>query len=261
MGSNTNCSVAGNCPALDPYFRGLRCQGPAECANGQCVAGFCRCTTDAHCGGTDFVCADPLPNTPTGGRVCRARHPRSGWGGVRVYRDALDNWVNSRLVWNQHAYFVTNVLDDGTIPPDGEWATNWITAGLNNFRQNIQGSLEPTQVADLTVDLLPPTNCDAQGTLDLQALVCNRGAAPTAGPITVAFYDGDPTLGRFIGLPTTQTAPAPGTCELVTVPWTVTPPAALHDVYVVADHAAAFRECWEGNNVALAEDVSCVNLP
>jgi hypothetical protein len=261
MGSNTNCSVAGNCPALDPYFRGLRCQGPAECANGQCVAGFCRCTADAQCGGTDFVCADPLPNTPAGGRVCRARHPRTGWGGVRVYRDALDNWVNSRMVWNQHAYFVTNVLDDGTIPPDGEWATNWTTPGLNNFRQNIQGSLEPTRVPDLTVDLLPPGNCDAHGALVLQALVCNRGAAPTAGPVTVAFYDGDPTLGRFIGLPSTQTAPAPGTCERVTVPWTVTPPTAPHDVYVVADHAATFRECWEGNNVALAEDVSCVNLP
>ncbi len=33
--------------------------------------------------------------------------------GIRVFGDAEDNWVNTRRIWNQHAYSVTNVMEDG----------------------------------------------------------------------------------------------------------------------------------------------------
>jgi PKD repeat protein len=36
--------------------------------------------------------------------------------GILVFCDANDTWVNTRKIWNQHAYNVTNVNDDGTIP-------------------------------------------------------------------------------------------------------------------------------------------------
>jgi len=53
---------------------------------------------------------------------------------VRVYRDARDRWVPARRIWNQHAYHVTNVREDGTIPahPAPHWEQ------LNTFRTQAQ---------------------------------------------------------------------------------------------------------------------------
>lgn len=52
--------------------------------------------------------------------------------GVYVWSDP--NWVDTRDVWNEYTYHITNVLQDGTIPSDE--AANWLTPGLNNFRLN-----------------------------------------------------------------------------------------------------------------------------
>jgi hypothetical protein len=62
-----------------------------------------------------------------------------GYGGtpsptVQVLRDVDDRWVPARRIWNQHAYHVTNVLEDGRIPqfesPHYE--------SFNTFRVNTQ---------------------------------------------------------------------------------------------------------------------------
>lgn len=53
--------------------------------------------------------------------------PRTG---LAVFGDLDDSWQPGRRIWNQHAYFLTNVNDDGTIPRTA--ATNWAT--YNNFR-------------------------------------------------------------------------------------------------------------------------------
>jgi hypothetical protein len=55
--------------------------------------------------------------------------------GVRVFGPAQGSWLGARSIWNEHAYHVTNVGDDGTIP-QGE-APNWLDPALNNFRQNL----------------------------------------------------------------------------------------------------------------------------
>ena len=52
--------------------------------------------------------------------------------GIQVYGDLNDTWVNTRKIWNQHAYHITNVNDDGTIPQF--MAKNW--ERYNSFRQN-----------------------------------------------------------------------------------------------------------------------------
>jgi hypothetical protein len=49
---------------------------------------------------------------------------------VTVLRDAGDRWVNARRIWNQHAYHVTNVLENGTIP--AVQPQHWRT--FNSFR-------------------------------------------------------------------------------------------------------------------------------
>jgi RHS repeat-associated protein len=56
------------------------------------------------------------------------------YAGVHVFEDIADLWVPTRRIWNQHAYSVTNVREDATIPLVER--PNWLTPGLNNFKQN-----------------------------------------------------------------------------------------------------------------------------
>lgn len=52
--------------------------------------------------------------------------------GVSVRGDPT--WVDTRDVWNEHAYPITSVGQDGSIPVDEP--VNWLTAELDNFRLN-----------------------------------------------------------------------------------------------------------------------------
>ena len=53
-----------------------------------------------------------------------------GWGGITVIGDADSSWAPARPVWNQHAYHITNVNNDGSVPlqQDENWQ-RW-----NSFR-------------------------------------------------------------------------------------------------------------------------------
>ena len=53
-----------------------------------------------------------------------------GWNGITVIGDADGSWAPARPVWNQYAYHITNVNNDGTIP--AIQVDNWLT--WNNFR-------------------------------------------------------------------------------------------------------------------------------
>ncbi|WP_434415503.1 FG-GAP repeat domain-containing protein [Nannocystis pusilla] len=53
---------------------------------------------------------------------------------VQVVRDVEDRWIQARRIWNQHAYHVTNVREDGTIPQ--HQIPSW--QALNTFRTNAQ---------------------------------------------------------------------------------------------------------------------------
>jgi hypothetical protein len=53
---------------------------------------------------------------------------------VQVIRDASDRWVQSRRIWNQHAYHVTNVREDGTVPQFEK--PSW--EEFNTYRTNSQ---------------------------------------------------------------------------------------------------------------------------
>ncbi|MFV8754898.1 FG-GAP repeat domain-containing protein [Nannocystaceae bacterium ST9] len=53
---------------------------------------------------------------------------------LQVIRDVEDRWIQARRIWNQHAYYVTNVREDSTIPT--EPINNWET--LNTYRTNAQ---------------------------------------------------------------------------------------------------------------------------
>ena len=100
--------------------------------------------------------------------------------GIVVLRDAMDRWAASRPIWNQHAYTVSNVGDDGSIPRTSAWMANHTDTTLNNFRMNAQGTLERRGAADLTVAIARAADlCDiTTGDVTLAARVCNRGTNP-----------------------------------------------------------------------------------
>jgi hypothetical protein len=183
--------------------------------------------------------------------------------GVRVFGDAADNWVNTRRIWNQHAYHVTNVEENGAIPVTAE--RNWLVAGLNNFRQNVQPQ-GVFNAPDLTARGLgfAAAGCPAAGIV-LYAEVNNRGHQMVPPGVPVSFYLGDPRAnGRLIGVAETRHPLTPGQGEVVAVLWEDPPLNTPLDIYVVADDDGGgpvpngvHSECREANNTGLLPDVVC----
>jgi hypothetical protein len=198
VGSNTNCNVS--CPLLDPIFDGIACDDDSDCPSATTCGreaptdtlGRCRCTQDTDCGGENFVCRDPIAGPSAAGQVCRAEHPAGAANtGMRVLSDNLDRWVNTRRIWNQHAYSVTNVNEDGTIPRTSQWLRNWDDPKLNTFRANAPGDglgngLVPTP--DLTVHGAT-VECSG-GDVTVTTNVCNRGTEPVGVGVPITIYQG-----------------------------------------------------------------------
>ena len=164
-------------------------------------------------------------------------------------------WVATRPVWNQHAYAVTNVNDDGTIPRNSEWARNWRSEGLNNFRQNSPGEgAGAGLMPDLTMRNASFT-C-VGGAVDINVEACNRGTEPVADGVAVNIYDGS----TLVCTTTTNGVLRPGFCELVTCTWD-NPPTTPVDLTAVVDNDATSKgdhvECIETNNVITVSQVFC----
>lgn len=195
VGSNSHAKA---CDLIDPIHPGTRCEDHAGCPSGSCVEGFCRCTSNEQCP-SNTHCVAPLAGTPGAGNVCRAYHPPDEiHPGLRVLRDHLDRWASSRSVWNQHAYSVTNINDDGSVPRTSEWASNMLDPELNNFRQNVQGDVGSEAFPDITgrADNLACIQHD--GAAYLRATVCNRGNRAVGAALPATFYAGDPADGHVL---------------------------------------------------------------
>ena len=118
-----------------------------------------------------------------------------------VYGDANDQWVQSRGVWNQHSYHITNVNDDGTIPVNE--VPSWTS--VNSYRSNrftaVEGGVPVDGCAfakpDLTASFLRIDTATATGGAErrLTARIGNAGNAVAGAGTPVSFYDGNPLLG------------------------------------------------------------------
>jgi hypothetical protein len=260
-GQGKDCSML-NADGVDVQFNGLRCDDAGDCASGVCDAGLCRCTStaqccaandDAACLAQGHKCAAPDPGTPGSGNTCRAAHP-TGVSGIRIYSDANDQWVSSRRIWSQHAYAVTHVNENGTVPKASAWKNNWDDPKLDNFRQNVPGSANGQAVGDATAGASKSFEC-AGDVVKLLVAVCNRGALPIGAGMPVGFYVGDT---KICGAATTV-ALAPEECEIVACEWQGPPTDESNavDVTVIADDGNTTSECKEGNNKGGVFDVYC----
>lgn len=204
-----------------------------------------------------------VANSRATGIPAQCRTADAAWDGARqgvfVYGDVRDQWVGTRRLWNQHAYHVTNVLADGSIPAVA--MNNWETPGLNNFRQNTQGegafNAPDLEVASLDVDL---SACPS-GVL-LRARVRNIGSLGVDAGVPVAFYRGSlDAPGELIGTTATDVPLLPGGSTLVTLEAPIEGMGPFEFHAVVDDDGTGGEdtvpECREDNNARGIGEVDC----
>lgn len=186
----------------------------------------------------------------------------SGLHGITVFKDLRDHWVSTRPVWNQHAYHVTNVNEDGTIPVKEEdhWTATLFGESLNTFRMNPIGNAD-FRAPDLAVTpdgvTVDPSSCP--GSLTLGVKVWNRGAVLVTAGIPVALYQGG-AGGKLVAIARTAGAILPGASE--TVVMAVSPaPTLPTDFTVVANQdetgQGVVGECRIDNNTATVPALYC----
>lgn len=178
--------------------------------------------------------------------------------GVFVYGDVFDRWVGTRRVWTSHAYHVTNTTSAGNAPVME--VDNWTQAGLNNYRQNVQGA-GVFNAPDLEVELQALLSECSNSALVIVATVRNAGALGVPAGVEVALFEGEDASGVAIGTQTTDVALLPG--QSTQLSWEVPIEAAgvAMDFFVVVDGEDAsvgvVEECDEENNAAVSLDAEC----
>ncbi|MBA2319674.1 MAG: VCBS repeat-containing protein [Deltaproteobacteria bacterium] len=98
-----------------------------------------------------------------------------GFTGIAVFTDRNNSWMPGRRSWNQHAYHITNVDEDGTVPETAD--LNWLS--YNNFRSGDVTAGSGTDAPDLALTNggICEIECDA-GRVLLYVHPGNEGLAP-----------------------------------------------------------------------------------
>ena len=99
--------------------------------------------------------------------------------GLYVLGAADDNWVSARSWWNQHAYFVTNIEDDGTIGVASPNYAPYNSEDLNSFRQQAPGSFGEKAAPNLFLEGAEPCQVEC-GDFEVQLQIGNEGGFITA---------------------------------------------------------------------------------
>ncbi|MCP4699283.1 MAG: hypothetical protein GY862_20910, partial [Gammaproteobacteria bacterium] len=169
--------------------------------------------------------------------------------GLRVYKDKNNNWANTRKIWNQHSYHITNINDDGSIPQFEE--PSWLTH--NTYRSNaFPDKRDLLEISDLTAGYLRITdNGMEKKSFNLKVRIGNAGAAHSLAGISVNFYAGNPDGGvSLLGVAMLDAfdSLAPGTHKDVDVDVSIEDIFNAQDIYAKVDIENILSECNENNN-------------
>lgn len=184
-------------------------------------------------------------------------------GGIEIWEDADNNWVRTRRIWNQHAYSVTNVTEDGQIPRVPR--VNWEDSRLNNFRQNVQpdGLFD---APDLRVAEITRLDCD-ETRYAIAVVVINDGSLSVPPGISTHLVattqDGDVldlgpvrTVGWLL----------PGQSERIVAEVPIPDGLEVRTIVVSATvdddglGGQQYNECDEDNNVTSSNPLSCPSV-
>ena len=200
------------------------------------------------------VDGDGLPEViiPNGGG-----HQSENITGLTVLGSANLDWLPGRQVWNQHAFSLTNINDDLSVPAPAQ--SNWPLH--NNFRsgdpQPVSGSSSPDVVPLAELCTL---EC-ARDTLVVRIRLGNEGAAIMRRDVPVSLYAEDISgfrtyLGSAFSLAEVEPGETTDTMVL-RVDWSS---YENQNLVVVADDDEGLSwvpECVEDNNEATFESPDC----
>ncbi|WP_353572585.1 FG-GAP-like repeat-containing protein [Candidatus Albibeggiatoa sp. nov. BB20] len=162
----------------------------------------------------------------------------SGFDGVRVFQNKENSWMPARNIWNQHAYSITNINDDLSIPrvqPNSE----------NVHQQKQLGTLIP-KGADLTAGRFLLIDNGLDNPVTLQVRIGNAGLEQSLADTPVTFYLGDPANGGVVLGSVSLDALEPNT--YIDVQFDTVLSDFTQTLYAVVDEQNTLEECNEGNN-------------
>jgi hypothetical protein len=184
--------------------------------------------------------------------------------GIGVWGDASDTWVSARRIWNQHAYHVTNVLENGGIPvKEPESWKSYNGRVYNTYRSNPRSAGVAPDLSVTGVQISSPDATCGQLSkkLDITVQIDNLGDLRVGPGVVVTFYGewlnpmlNEPLYANIMQVPLTavlQNSLEPGDSILLTVSYDAAnnAPNVLPDnVRVVVDESDQERECIESNN-------------
>lgn len=104
--------------------------------------------------------------------------------GIRMISSKNKDWANTRNIWNQYSYHVTNVNDDLTIPKNepNSWEVH------NTYRANLLLTANATAASDLTASYIKIKDYSTTGQSELTARIGNAGGKPVPAGMPVSFY-------------------------------------------------------------------------
>jgi len=174
---------------------------------------------------------------------------------LTVFGDADGSWPPGRKIWNQHAYYISNIDDAGGVP--SPTPSNFSL--YNSFRSGDLGR-PPSEYWDIKAEVLDvcEDECDA-GMLYVAAWPTNAGNIEVPVGTWLSLRAG--ANGTILDAQQTTEVIAPGfTGEMVVFAVPSTQIAGLQPV-VTADEDIAgqglYYECDEGNNAETWPDTVC----
>lgn len=177
--------------------------------------------------------------------------------GIYVLGAADDDWVSSRALWNQHAYWITNVEDDGEV---GYCPANWAprtAEDYDTFRTQAPGSFG-TLAADDLLGRIDACQVDCGDDLTVWVQVGNQGAFISASATTPVGLYGERLNGSRVLLaddvvgarvdPGQVSAPVTFVLPAADVSGFVRLVAVVDDTALAGTAGGRNQECDEGNN-------------
>lgn len=176
--------------------------------------------------------------------------------GIYVLGAQDDDWVSARALWNQHAYWITNVEDDGDV---GYCPANWAprtTEDYNSFRTQAPGAFGALAADDL-IGEIDACQLDC-GDLTVWVQPANQGAYITASATTpIGLYGerasgartllADATVGSTV-LPGELQDPVEFVIPVSDLTGYVRLVAVVDDPPLAGTQGGRNQECDEGNN-------------
>ncbi|HJN77132.1 MAG TPA: FG-GAP-like repeat-containing protein [Myxococcota bacterium] len=177
----------------------------------------------------------------------------AGWQGITAIGDLNSSWAPTTETWNQHAYHITNVEDDLSVPaqPLMNWQTghNSYRAGGLRERPGIPAPNLRVEVVDICWD------CYA-GTVDVTVVVINDGLTSAGDEVDLVLQlrkEGG-ELRTLEGL--TIEVPPIGEASAGMVFHASLPEVGIEGLRVEVDPGNTIEECDEDDN-AWFEAVDC----